>query len=128
MIDKNKHQILEIEKNPDAAYNYTWKGNTIAIVSDGSAVLGQGTISPAAAMPVMKGKAVLLKHFGGVNAVPLCINTQDPEEMMAGMKDNAIVFAMTNPEPEILYEVAKHAEARIVGTDVLISQIKSITY
>lgn len=89
---------LEIEKNPDAAYKYTWKGNTIAIVSDGSAVLGLGNIGPAAAMPVMEGKAVLFKHFGGVNAVPLCIDTQDPEEIIQFVKAIGPSFGGINLE------------------------------
>ena len=68
-----------IAKNPDAAYKYTIKANTIAVVSDGSAVLGLGNIGAKAAMPVMEGKAVLFKEFGGVNAVPICLDTQDTE-------------------------------------------------
>lgn len=89
---------LEIQKNPDDAYKYTWKGNTIAIVSDGSAVLGLGNIGPAAAMPVMEGKAVLFKHFGGVNAVPLCIDTQDTEEIIRFVKLIAPTFGGINLE------------------------------
>jgi malate dehydrogenase (oxaloacetate-decarboxylating) len=71
-----------IAKDPEAAYKYTMKSNTIAVVSDGSAVLGLGNIGPYAAMPVMEGKAVLFKEFGGVNAVPICLNTQDTEEII----------------------------------------------
>ena len=71
-----------IAKNPDAAYKYTIKANTIAVVSDGSAVLGLGNIGAKAAMPVMEGKAVLFKEFGGVNAVPICLDTQDTEEII----------------------------------------------
>ena len=71
-----------IQKNPDAVYQYTTKSNTIAVVSDGSAVLGLGNIGPLAAMPVMEGKAVLFKEFGGVNAVPICLDTQDTEEII----------------------------------------------
>ena len=63
---------MEIAKNPDDVYKYTWKANTVAVVSDGSAVLGLGNIGAKAAMPVMEGKAVLFKEFGGVNAVPIC--------------------------------------------------------
>ena len=65
-----------IAKDPAAAYTYTMKANTVAVVSDGSAVLGLGNIGPKAAMPVMEGKAVLFKEFGGVNAVPICLDTQ----------------------------------------------------
>ncbi len=71
-----------IAEDTDAAYTYTWKANTIAVVSDGSAVLGLGNIGPHAAMPVMEGKAVLFKEFGGVNAVPICLDTQDTEEII----------------------------------------------
>ena len=71
-----------IAQDPDAAYKYTIKGNTILVVSDGSAVLGLGNIGPKAAMPVMEGKAILFKEFGGVNAVPICLDTQDTEEII----------------------------------------------
>jgi len=71
-----------IAEDPDAAYKYTIKSNTILVVSDGSAVLGLGNIGPKAAMPVMEGKAVLFKEFGDVNAVPICLDTQDPEEII----------------------------------------------
>ena len=71
-----------IAENPEAAYDYTLKGNTVAVVTDGSAVLGLGNIGPAAAMPVMEGKAVLFKRFGGVDAFPICLDTQDTEEII----------------------------------------------
>ncbi len=73
---------LEIAKNPAAAHEYTIQKNTVAIVSDGSAVLGLGDIGPAAAMPVMEGKALLFKHFAGVDAFPICIRTNSPEEII----------------------------------------------
>ena len=73
---------LEIAKNPAAAHRYTIKKNTVAIVSDGTAVLGLGDIGPAAAMPVMEGKALLFKHFAGVDAFPICLDTKDPEEII----------------------------------------------
>jgi malate dehydrogenase (oxaloacetate-decarboxylating) len=72
----------EIAKDKSQAYTYTMKSNTVAVVSDGSAVLGLGNIGPYAAMPVMEGKAVLFKEFGGVNAVPICLDTQDTEELI----------------------------------------------
>ncbi|MCR4584558.1 MAG: NADP-dependent malic enzyme [Lachnospiraceae bacterium] len=72
----------KIAADPDLAYKYTIKQNTILVVSDGSAVLGLGNIGPKAAMPVMEGKAVLFKEFGGVNAVPICLDTQDPDEIV----------------------------------------------
>ncbi len=71
-----------IAQDKEAAYTYTMKANTVAVVSDGSAVLGLGNIGPYAAMPVMEGKAVLFKEFGGVNAVPICLDTQDTEEII----------------------------------------------
>lgn len=73
---------VEIANNPDDVYKYTWKANTVAVVSDGSAVLGLGNIGAKAAMPVMEGKAVLFKEFGGVNAVPICLDTQNTQEII----------------------------------------------
>ena len=157
-----------IAENKDAAYQYTMKANTVAVVSDGSAVLGLGNIGPYAAMPVMEGKAVLFKEFGGVNAVPICLDkmcdkvgivstsTQglnwmqekmakltNPNnetgsladalkgadifvgvsapnivtaEMVKSMAPDSILFAMANPTPEIMPDVAKAAGARVVGT------------
>lgn len=71
-----------IAQDKEKAYKYTMKANTVAVISDGSAVLGLGNIGPHAAMPVMEGKAVLFKEFGGVNAVPICLDTQDTEEII----------------------------------------------
>ena len=71
-----------IAQDRETAYKYTMKANTVAVVSDGSAVLGLGNIGPYAAMPVMEGKAVLFKEFGGVNAIPICLDTQDTEEII----------------------------------------------
>ena len=71
-----------IQAQPDAAYLYTNKGNSIAIVSDGSRVLGLGDIGPAAGLPVMEGKALLFKHLGGVDAVPLCLSASDPDRFV----------------------------------------------
>ena len=76
----------EIAKDPEKVYRYTIKQNTILVVSDGSAVLGLGNIGPKAAMPVMEGKAVLFKEFGGVNAVPICLDTQDTEEIINAVR------------------------------------------
>ena len=73
---------VEIANNPEDVYKYTMKANTVAVVSDGSAVLGLGNIGPYAAMPVMEGKAVLFKEFGDVNAVPICLDTQDTQEII----------------------------------------------
>ncbi len=87
-----------IAENKEAAYTYTWKSNTIAVVSDGSAVLGLGNIGPYAAMPVMEGKAVLFKEFGGVNAVPICLDTQDTEEIIKAVTYLAPGFGGINLE------------------------------
>ena len=87
-----------IAEDTDAAYTYTWKANTIAVVSDGSAVLGLGNIGPHAAMPVMEGKAVLFKEFGGVNAVPICLDTQDTEEIIKAVTYLAPGFGGINLE------------------------------
>ncbi len=87
-----------IADNRDAAYKYTWKSNTIAVVSDGSAVLGLGNIGPYAAMPVMEGKAVLFKEFGGVNAVPICLDTQDTDEIIKAVTYMAPGFGGINLE------------------------------
>src|SRR4029079_402142 len=72
-----------IARDRDKAFQYTIKRNTVAVVSDGSAVLGLGDIGPEAAMPVMEGKAVLFKEFGGVDAFPICLSTQDPDAIVA---------------------------------------------
>lgn len=87
-----------IAKNKEAAYTYTMKANTVAVVSDGSAVLGLGNIGPYAAMPVMEGKAVLFKEFGGVNAVPICLDTQDTEEIIKAVTYLAPGFGGINLE------------------------------
>ncbi len=87
-----------IAQDPDAAYTYTQKANTIAVVSDGSAVLGLGNIGPLAAMPVMEGKCALFKEFGGVNAVPLCLDTQDVDEIVETVKRVAPSFGGINLE------------------------------
>ncbi len=87
-----------IAQDREAAYKYTIKSNTIAVVSDGSAVLGLGNIGPYAAMPVMEGKAVLFKEFGGVNAVPICLDTQDTEEIIKAVAAIAPGFGGINLE------------------------------
>ena len=87
-----------IAQDPEAAYKYTIKANTIAVVSDGSAVLGLGNIGAKAAMPVMEGKAVLFKEFGGVNAVPICLDTQDTEEIIRTVVNIAPAFGGINLE------------------------------
>ena len=87
-----------IAEDKEAAYKYTIKSNTIAVVSDGSAVLGLGNIGPLAAMPVMEGKAVLFKEFGGVNAVPICLDTQDTEEIIKTIVNIAPGFGGINLE------------------------------
>ena len=87
-----------IAQDKEAAYKYTMKANTVAVVSDGSAVLGLGNIGPSAAMPVMEGKAVLFKEFGNVNAVPICLDTQDTEEIIKAVTYLAPGFGGINLE------------------------------
>ena len=87
-----------IAEDKEAAYTYAMKANTVAVVSDGSAVLGLGNIGPHAAMPVMEGKAVLFKEFGGVNAVPICLDTQDTEEIIKAVTYLAPTFGGINLE------------------------------
>lgn len=89
---------LDIQRNEALAYDYTIKGNTVAIVSDGSAVLGLGNIGAKAAIPVMEGKAMLFKQFGGVDAFPICLDTQDSQEIIETVKRIAPVFGGINLE------------------------------
>ncbi|MFU8842708.1 MAG: NAD(P)-dependent malic enzyme [Bacteroidales bacterium] len=89
---------LEIEKKPEKVYDLTLKSNTVAIVSDGSAVLGLGNIGSLAAIPVMEGKAMLFKQFARTNAFPICLNTQDTEEIIQTVKNIAPVFGGINLE------------------------------
>ncbi len=89
---------LEIHKNPETVYDYTIKGNTVAVVSDGSAVLGLGNIGAAAAIPVMEGKAMLFKKFGGIDAFPICLDTQNTDEIVATIRRIAPIFGGINLE------------------------------
>jgi malate dehydrogenase (oxaloacetate-decarboxylating) len=89
---------LEIAKEKNKIYDYTWKGNTVAVVTDGSAVLGLGNIGPYAALPVMEGKAILFKEFGEVDAVPICLDTQDVEEIIDTVKKISPCFGGINLE------------------------------
>lgn len=89
---------LEIAENPEKAYDYTWKGRSIAVVSDGTAVLGLGNIGGLAGLPVMEGKAVLFKAFGGVDAIPIVLDTQDPEEIIKTIENIAPSFWGINLE------------------------------
>lgn len=89
---------LEIKNNPDNIYKYTTKGNMVAVVSDGSAVLGLGNIGAKAALPVMEGKSILFKQFGGVDAFPICLDTQDTEEIIRTVKLLAPTFGGINLE------------------------------
>lgn len=88
----------EIYNNPEDVYKYTAKGNLVAVVSDGSAVLGLGNIGPKAAIPVMEGKAILFKEFANVDAFPICLDTQDTEEIIKAVKQLAPVFGGINLE------------------------------
>lgn len=87
-----------IHDNPEEVYKYTIKQNTVAVISDGSAVLGLGNIGAAAAMPVMEGKCILFKEFGGVNAFPICLDTQDTEEIIKTIANIAPAFGGINLE------------------------------
>lgn len=89
---------LEIAKNPELAYEYTWKKNVVAVVSDGSAVLWLWNIWGLAGLPVMEGKAILFKHFGGVDAVPIVLSTQDPDEIIKVVEAIAPTFGGINLE------------------------------
>ncbi len=87
-----------IHRDPEKAYNLTIKKNTVAVISDGTAVLGLGDIGPAAAMPVMEGKCQLFKEFGGVDAFPICLNTKDPHEIVQTVKNISVAFGGINLE------------------------------
>jgi malate dehydrogenase (oxaloacetate-decarboxylating) len=87
-----------IHKDPEKVFNLTIKKNTVAVVSDGTAVLGLGDIGPAAAMPVMEGKCQLFKEFGGVDAFPICLNTKDPHEIVETIKNISVAFGGINLE------------------------------
>ena len=88
----------KIHADPHEAYRYTMKGRTVAVVTDGTAVLGLGDIGPAAGLPVMEGKAVLFKVFGGIDAVPICLDTKDPDEIVKAVKYIAPTFGGINLE------------------------------
>lgn len=88
----------KISENPDLVYLYTLKKNTVAVVTDGSAVLGLGNIGPYAALPVMEGKAIIFKEFAGIDAFPICLDTQDTEEIIKSVKNLAPVFGGINLE------------------------------
>src|SRR5207253_5323799 len=89
---------LDIERDRDRAWEYTIKKNSVAVVSDGTAVLGLGDIGPEAAMPVMEGKAVLFKEFADVDAFPICLSTKDPDEIVAAVRHIAPTFGGINLE------------------------------
>src|SRR5215208_6572005 len=87
-----------IHQDPEKAFTLTIKKNTVAVVTDGTAVLGLGDIGPAAAMPVMEGKAMLFKEFGGIDAFPICLDTKDPDEIVATVKAISVAFGGINLE------------------------------
>lgn len=89
---------LEIAKDKQKAYTYTWKSNSVAVVTDGTAVLGLGDIGPEAALPVMEGKSILFKKFGNIDAVPVCLNTKDPKEIINIVKAIAPTYGGINLE------------------------------
>ena len=102
----------KIHENKADVYTYTNKGNMVAVVSDGTAVLGLGNIGPEAAMPVMEGKAILFKEFGGVDAFPICLDTKDPEEIIKAVKYIAPCFGGINLE-DIASPKCFEVEARL---------------
>lgn len=106
--------VLKIIKNPKSAYQYTCKGNLVTVISDGSAVLGLGNIGARAALPVMEGKCVLFHTFGGVEAYPICMGTQDPDELIAAISHIATPFGGINLEdisaPRCFYVERKLSE------------------
>ncbi|GAA2903733.1 NAD(P)-dependent malic enzyme [Enterococcus pseudoavium] len=89
---------LKIAEDKNKAYEYTWKGNSVAVVTDGTAVLGLGDIGPEAALPVMEGKALLFKEFANIDAVPICLDTKDPQEIIQIVKAIAPTFGGINLE------------------------------
>src|SRR3990167_10636623 len=89
---------VEIGKDPALAYDYTIKRNTVAVISDGSAILGLGNLGAAAAIPVMEGKAALFKEFADIDAFPICLDTQNPEEIITAVRHIAPVFGGINLE------------------------------
>jgi len=89
---------LEIQKDPEKAYEMTMKGNSVAVVSDGTAVLGLGNISALASIPVMEGKAMLFKKFAGIDAIPICLDTEDPDEIIRTVKLMSPNFGGVNLE------------------------------
>ena len=106
----------EIHDNPTDVYKYTSKSNLVAVVSDGSAVLGLGNIGASAAIPVMEGKSVLFKEFGGVDAFPICLDTQDPDEIVKAVKQIAPVFGGINLEDissPRCFEIEQRLEAEL---------------
>ncbi len=105
-----------IAAQPELAYDYTWKSHTVAIVTDGTAVLGLGDIGPAAAMPVMEGKALLFKHFGGIDAVPLCLDVTEVDELVETVVRLAPAFGGINLEDisaPRCFEVERRLQARL---------------
>jgi malate dehydrogenase (oxaloacetate-decarboxylating) len=105
-----------IEHEPDLAYDYTWKSRTVAVVTDGTAVLGLGDIGPVAALPVMEGKAMLFKHFGGIDAVPICLDVTDVDELVETVVRLAPAFGGINLEDisaPRCFEVERRVQERL---------------
>jgi malate dehydrogenase (oxaloacetate-decarboxylating) len=105
-----------IEHEPDLAYDYTWKSRTVAVVTDGTAVLGLGDIGAVAALPVMEGKALLFKHFGGIDAVPICLDVTDVDELVETVVRLAPAFGGINLEDisaPRCFEVERRVQERL---------------
>ena len=107
---------MAIERQPELVYDYTWKSNTVAVITDGTAVLGLGDIGPEAALPVMEGKAMLFKHFGGINAVPICLDVKDTDELVETIVRLAPAFGGINLEDisaPRCFEVERRVQERL---------------
>src|SRR6185369_1894718 len=114
-----------IQREPDKAFTLTIKKNMVAVVTDGTAVLGLGDIGPAAALPVMEGKAMLFKEFAGVDASPICLNTKDPDEIVRTVKAIAPAFGGINLEDISVFHDDQHGTA-VVVLAALINALKLV--
>lgn len=123
---------MQIAADPESVYEYTAKGNLVAVVTNGTAVLGLGDIGAEAAMPVMEGKAILFKEFGGVDAVPICLNSKDPDEIVRAVELMAPTFGGINLEdikaPECFYIEDKLKASLDIPVFMTISMAPQLLY
>ena len=117
---------LEIAKNPEKAYEYCWKQNTILIVTDGTAVLGLGDIGPEAALPVMEGKSLLFKEFGGVDCVPICLDTKDPQEIVEIVSGKGAGQSQPQPEGALVPAAKGDVDGDADGADALTLVVQAL--